>query len=120
MTASIVTTPFQNIDKAFEIRVDVSVRMIDRIAHPGLGREVNDLGKAMFCKQRRDRGTIRQIGLHEAEMRMLAQDIQPRLLQRRVIVTVEIVKTDNWGASGEQLMGDVKPNKPRRTRDQYC
>src|SRR3982074_3024621 len=120
MTAFIVPASFQDIDKAFEVGVDISMRMIDRITHTGLGREVDHHRKSIFCKQSRHGGTIREIGLHKAEARILAQDIQSRLLQRGVIVTVEIVQTDNVTAFGQQLTRDVKADKTRRTRNQYC
>ena len=71
-------------------------------------------------KQRGDRRTVGKIGLHEAELRIRAQDVQPRLLQRRIIIIVEIVQTDDIAALGQQLARDVKADKARRTRDQYC
>src|SRR6266478_6480754 len=120
MTAFVVPTTFQNIDKAFEIRIDVSMRMIDRMPHAGLSREVDHHRKAMFSEQRSHQRTIREIGLQETEPRIRAQDLQSCQLQRRIIVTVEIVQTDNVTAFGRQLVGDVKADKARRARDQYC
>ena len=95
MTAFIVPASFQNIDKALEIGVDVGMGMIDRMAHAGLGREVDHHRKPMLGKQRSHRRTIRQIGLHETEPRILAQDVQPRLLQRRIVIIVETVQADD-------------------------
>ena len=43
--------PFQHIDEAFEIGVDIGVRMIDRMTHAGLRREMHHLGKAVCGKQ---------------------------------------------------------------------
>src|SRR5580704_5155723 len=120
MTALIVPASFQDIDEAFEVGVDISMRMIDRMAHAGLSREVDHHGEPMFRKQLAHRRTIGQIGLHETEPCILAQDIQPCLLQRRVIVTVEVVQTDDIAAFCQQLPGDVKADKARRTCDQYC
>jgi hypothetical protein len=115
-----VPASFQNIDEAFEIGVDIGMGMVDGMAHASLGREVNDRRKPMFGKQLTDRGTIGKIGLHEIELRILAQDIQPGLLERRVIVAVEIVQTDHVAAFGQQLASDMKADKTRRTGDQYC
>jgi hypothetical protein len=120
MTALIAPAPFQNVDKTLEVGVDVSMGMIDRMAHPGLRREVNHHRKSMPGKQLSHRRTIRQVGLDELEPRILAQDIEPRLLQRRVIVMIETVQTDNVAALSQQLTGDVKADETRRTRDQYC
>ena len=114
MTAFIVPASFQNIDEAFEIGVDVSVGMVDRIAHAGLGREVDHHREPMPGKQRGHRRTIRKIGLHETELRILAQDVQPRLLQRRIVIIVEIVQADDMAAFRQQLAGDMKADKARR------
>src|SRR6266480_2067748 len=95
MTALVVPAAFQNIDKAFEIGIDVSVRMIDEVAHAGLGREVDHHPKAVFCEQRSHQRTIREVGLQETEPQIRAQDLQPCQLQRRIIVTVEIVHADD-------------------------
>src|ERR1700738_2564734 len=120
MAAFIVPASFQHIYKDFATRVGVSVGMLDRIAHAGLGREVHHESKTMFRKQCCDRRTIREIGRHETELRMPSQDVQSRLLQGRIIVTVEIVEADNGAALGQQPAGDMKADKPCRTRDQYC
>src|SRR5882672_1539487 len=94
--------------------------MLDRIAHAGLGREVHHESKTMLRKQCGDRRTIREIGRHETELRMAAQDIQTGLLQGRIVVTVEIVEPDNGPALRQQPAGDMKPDKTCRTRDEYC
>src|ERR1700730_12240892 len=120
MAAFIVPASFQHIEKAVEIGVGVSVGVLDRIAHAGLGREVHHESKTMFRKQCCDRRTIREIGRHETELRMPSQDVQSRLLQGRIIVTVEIIEADNGAALGQQPAGDMKADKTCRTRDQYC
>jgi hypothetical protein len=51
---------------------------------------------------------------------MAAQDVQSSLLQGRIIVTVEIVESDNGAALGQQPAGDMKADKAGRTRDEYC
>ena len=120
MPAVMVPASFQDIEKPFEIGVGVGMRMIDRISHPGLGRHMDHRRKPMLRKQLADRRTVRQIHLHETELRVLAQYVQPRPLQGRVIVIVETVQAENMTALGQELAGDVKTDKSRRTRDQNC
>ena len=120
MTALIVPASFQDIGEAFEIGIDIGMGVIDRMAHPGLRRKVHDHLKAMPRKQRSHRRTIREIGLHEGEVRMPAQDLQPGLLQRRIVIGVEAVEADDVAALSQQLARDVEADKARRPRHQYC
>ena len=48
-----------------------------------------------------------------------AQNIQARLLQRRIVVVVEIVQSDHMAAFGQQPAGNMKADEARRSRDQY-
>ena len=57
----------QHVEKALEIGVGIGVRMVDRIAHAGLRREMNDLPKPMLREQRRDCLAIGEIDLDESE-----------------------------------------------------
>ena len=120
MTALIVPTSFQHVGKAIEIGIDIGMGMIDRMSHSRLGRKMHDHLEAMACKQRRDRRTIHEVGLHKGEVGMLAQDLQPGLLQRRIVKVVETVETDNVAAFGKQPARGVEADEARRPRDQYC
>ena len=51
MAASMMPATFQHIDEALEIGVDIGMRMIDRITHAGLRREMHHPGKAVFGEQ---------------------------------------------------------------------
>src|SRR3984957_9583980 len=120
MAALVAPASFQNVEKALEGGGGVSMGMINRVTHSGLCGEVNHRCKTMFGKQLRDRRAIREIGLNEIEPRILAQDSEPRLFQRGIIIIVETVQTDNGTALRQQLTGNVKANETRRTRYQYC
>ena len=77
MTAAVVPAALQNIDEAFEVGIDIGVRMVDRMTHAGLGREVDYDLETVLREQRRHCRTIGKVGLHETESRVLAQDVQP-------------------------------------------
>src|ERR1700722_318841 len=120
MTAFIVPASLQNIGKALEVAVDVNLGMVDRITHAGLGCEMNHHREPMPGKQRSHGCAIRKIGGHETELRILAQNVQPRALQRRVVIIIKIVQADDMTAFCQQLAGDMKADKARRPGDQYC
>src|SRR6516225_2278589 len=118
MTAAIVPASLQHVEKALEVGIDISMRMFDRVAHAGLGREMNDRRKALPRKERCNCLAIREIGLHKGEAAILTQDIQPRPLQGGVIIAVEIVEPEDRPAFGQKLSGDMKADETGRTRDQ--
>ena len=78
MTALIVPASLQDIAETFEIGIDVGIGMIDRVAHAGLGREMDHHREAMFGKQRRHRRPVGQIDLHETEPRMARAEYSSR------------------------------------------
>src|SRR6187431_1717118 len=98
MFAAVVPAALQHVDETLDVGVDVGVRMVDRMTHAGLGREVDNHLKLVVSKKGCHWRTFSKINLLESEPRMLTQNIQPRLLQRRVVVVVEIVQTDNIAA----------------------
>ena len=120
MTTAIVPASFQHVEKALQVGIDISVRMVDRMAHAGLGRKVNHRRKAMPCKQRRDFEAVRKIGLHKGKAAVLSQDLEPRPLQCGIIIAVEVVETDDGALFGQQLSRDVEADEARGARDQYC
>ena len=79
MPAAVVAAPLQHIYKAFEIGIDISMRMLERIAHTGLGREMDDEGKAILFKERLHCRAISQIQPHESEIELALQDIEAGL-----------------------------------------
>ena len=49
-----------------------------------------------------------------------SQNLQTRLLQRRIVIAVEIIQPDDVPAFGQELAGDVKADKAGGARDQNC
>ncbi|MEY9918779.1 hypothetical protein ABIF99_005094 [Bradyrhizobium japonicum] len=118
MTTRVVAAALQHVEKALEVGIGVSVRMVDRAAHAGLGREMHDFVKSMSRKQRRDGVAVGKIGLDEGEAGIVPKQRQARLFQRRVVIAVEIVEPDHGPALGQEFPGDVKADEPGGSRDQ--
>src|SRR3954447_505086 len=118
MTTTVVPATLQHVEKALEIGIGVSVRLLDRIADAGLRGEMHHAGKPMPRKQRRNRLAIGKIGLHEGEAAIGPQELQACPFQRRIVIAVEIVESDNGPALGQELPGDLKADEAGGTRDQ--
>ena len=119
MAASMVPAAFQHVDETREIGVDIGMRMVDRIAHASLCREMHHFCKTVPGKQAFHRCAIGEIDLLERETGLPAQDVQPRPLQRGIVIIVEVIEADHRAALGEQPARDVEADEPRNSGDQY-
>ena len=55
MPAAVMAAAFQHVDEALQVGIHVGVRIGQRMAHAGLRGEMDDVGKLVRRKQRRDR-----------------------------------------------------------------
>ncbi len=67
MLATVVAAALQHVEEALEIGVDIDMRIVHRIAHAGLGGEMDDLRKTVLQEQVRGRGAVGQVARDEAE-----------------------------------------------------
>src|SRR5262245_49243658 len=93
--------------------------MVDRIADAGLRGEMYDCRKAVLREQRLHGLAIGEVGLDKLKPLLSEQDLETRLLQRRVVIGVEIVEAHDRMTLRYQLAGDKKADKSRRARYQY-
>src|ERR1700747_1917720 len=98
MLAAIVAAAFQDVEKAFDIRLRIGVRMIERMANAGLCGEMNDFCEVVLLEQGFCCSSISQIELLESELRIVLEERKARLLQRRIIIVVETVNADHGAA----------------------
>jgi hypothetical protein len=94
-------------EEAHEVGVDVGVRVVDRVPHPGLGREVDDGTKAVGCEEGLHLAAVGEIDAGEGETVARFEALQTRLLESRVVVVVEVVEADNSPAFTEEALGEV-------------
>jgi hypothetical protein len=64
------------------------------------------------AKARIQRGTVFQRGLHETKAFARREARQPRLLQARVVIVVEVVVAQHLVATIQQAVAEVEPMKP--------
>ena len=98
-----VAAGLKDIVKADEVRLNVHVRVVDGIAHAGLGREVHNDVRRIVRKEPVQNGPVRHVAAHEAEAAAVARPLggeafqQPEavLLERDLVVIVHAVDADD-------------------------
>ncbi len=87
-----------------------------RVAHAGLGGEVDDAVEAVSGKAGVDRGAVGEIGADEGVGRAglaggVGQDAEAGFLEARVVVVVHAVEADHLVAALEQAPGGVEADE---------
>ena len=72
---AVVAAALQHVDEALDIRVDIGVRVFQRIVNARLGCQMNDDRKTMLLEKHFDCRAIGQIELHEGEVGIALQNL---------------------------------------------
>lgn len=115
----IMTTAFQDVEKADQIRVHVRVGIDQRISHPCLGRQVNHgiellLGKELFRQL-----PIRHVEIRMAESLKRKQLCQSGLFQLRIIIIIEIIQANHGATAFKQTLGEIMADKAGSAGNKY-
>jgi hypothetical protein len=86
---------FQHVEKTNQIGCGVCVRIKERVADACLSSEMHDVGKTMFCKQLGKRLAMRNVNFLEMEPSTCLKLGEARLLQARIVISVEIVNAND-------------------------
>jgi len=113
-----VTASFQHVEGPGHVAVDVSLRILERVAHARLRRQVHDPREALAREQCADLRGVRQIELHEAEGGVAFEPLEARLLEGDVVVLVEIIETHHLVTLAEQPLRRRRPDEPGGACDQ--
>ncbi len=117
MLDAVVPATFEHGHRALEVAVDVGERCLDAVAHAGLRGEVDHSRELLRGEQLRHTLAVGKIELDELEVRVALEDLEPSMLQRDVVVLVEIVEADDLVAALEQQLRGVESNEPGRAGD---
>ena len=93
---------FQDVDEAGEVGLDVGVRVFQRVPDARLRGEVDDRFGPSAREELRDRRAVRDVGAHVVEAGERLGPVEPRLLERNVVVGIEIVDAAALVAPFEQ------------------
>src|SRR2546423_8902953 len=104
MLAAIVTASLKNVDKAFDVRIDIGMGVFERVTNARLGCEMNNDGKTMLREKRFHRRAIGQIQLHKTEIRMTPENFEAGFLEFWIVVVVDDIKPDDSAAGRQQQL----------------
>src|SRR5579871_5703300 len=98
----------QNMPEPYHVALDIDRRILNRIAYACLRGKIHHDIRSPFRKQLIDTGSIRYIYLVKMEIRLLHQFRQTRLLERNIVVAVQIIQTDHFISALKQTSSKVK------------
>ena len=111
MLHRMMPTCFKDIVEPDHVALDVRIRILDAIADASLSGEVNNDIKMVFLEEAIYEGLVGEVALDElvgmlrGGCGLLFDDAQTVLLERRIIVVVEVVEADD----AEGLLGIKEP-----------
>ncbi len=99
-----VTSGFENVDNTDQFALHVGARILQRIAHARLCRQIHhplglERGKRMI-----DRGLVGEVGPLVGVIRVIGKACQPGLFQRWVLVVVVVFKAMDHIATRQQTL----------------
>jgi hypothetical protein len=97
-----VAAAFDHVQESGDVALHIDMRILGRIAHAGLRRQMHDAAEAFAREDRLHRGLIGDIDFLESKVRVALQHREARGLQAGIVVGVEIVESDDLIAALEQ------------------
>src|SRR5262249_35878131 len=118
MTSLTMPTAFENVEKAGKIGVEISVRVLQRIANTGLRGQMHHRPELALGKNAFDRAALGEIDLLESKFAKFAQNSQACLLQCRIVIIVDAVHADHGATSFKEPAGKRKADETRGAGNQ--
>src|SRR3974390_171409 len=118
MPKAVVAAAFQHVGETDEIGVDISMRIDERVAHAGLRREMHHVLEAMLCEQRCHAVALCEIEPDKRKARQLFELSQAGMLQRRIVVRIDIIDSDRRPTLFQQTARDMIADEPSRAGDE--
>ena len=118
MLHPIVATSLKDVNKTHNVAVDVRVRVLQRVPDPGLCRQMNHLVEPTLTEQRLHARAIRHVQLLKREARPTREARQPRVLQRGIVIVVQIVDADDLVAPLQERDRNVGADEAGSTGQQ--
>ena len=113
-----VTTTLEYVPERVEVVAHVGRRIDERIPHPGLRCEMHDAREGAVREKLRRLGGIGEIETLEGKLRSAPQLADSRLLERHVVVRLEVVDTHDDRTRIEERARGMHADEARRARDE--
>ncbi len=113
---------FEQVDVAGQVRADIGLRVLDRIAHPGLGAEMDDPVDLAPLQRALQRGHVGKVEVVESKAVAPGRDQRGDaiLLEADLVIVVEAVHPDHHIAARQQALGEGKANEAGGAGNQYA
>ena len=98
---AMMPAPFEDMQRANNVALDIGVRIFYGVADTGLCRKMHDFLKVLFRKQFLYGIAILQIDTRHFEIVKVVENRRPGLFEADVIVVVKIIQTDDGVATFE-------------------
>ena len=108
---AVVAAAFQHVEGAGDVAAHVGVWVLERMAHAGLRREVHHALKFLAREERGHGRLVGEVELHEAKLRLHREAREARLLERNVVVLIQVIETDHLVTAREQPLGRVRADE---------
>ena len=108
---------FEHIGKAHEIAVDIGMGILDAVANPRLGGEVEHPFRPCLVPDALEPRPVGEIDEGQLETVALVEHPTATLLQSDVVIGRQIVKADHGEAVAQQPLAEVKADEARGTGD---
>lgn len=118
MADTVVPAAFEHVERSGDVAADVSVRVLQRIAHTRLRTEMHHALESFPCKKLGHRLEVGEIDFHETKVTVLFQSCEARPFERDIVVFIQIVEADHCIAAFDKFQRGVISDESGRTGDE--
>ena len=118
MLHGIAPRDLEHVERAGNVRLDISARIIQTVAHAGLRREMHDYVRLRGLCDGRETLLVREHGHVRREAVRLRQNFVALFLQRHVVIGREPIDARHHMAVGEQALRKMEADKAGGAGDQ--
>src|SRR5215471_1528344 len=114
MPAFSMPATLEDVEKARNIGIDISMRIDQGMTHAGLRGEMHDSRKAMRSKQRRYGFALANVHLDEFEIGERLELREPSLLETRIVIGIEVIEAHHVVSVRQEAARHMHPDEPGR------
>ena len=107
-----VPANLEDVEKSGEISIEIGVRILQRVAHSGLSGKMHDRSEIAVAKQRCGEPAVGEIEPVKSEVLELAKDGKSCLLERRIVIGVDVSTPTTARPPSSSRRARQKPMKP--------
>ena len=119
MLHRVMTARFEDIEKSYNVRLDVRTGIVDTVAHARLRGKVHHDVRPEILKKLRYRRFIGEVAADEGEGLLLLKNSKTCFLERHVVVVVQIVDAADSSPQREESLRQMKSDESRRAGNEH-